>query len=103
MALVYEANPKHKHPWQHGARGSLCPDDLTPDDALGLLRDSVEVDHKRYATDGQRAFCAQMHAPDTWHGYPVGWKEVPESIRRQWVADGAVKRRSIRSNWDGSL
>src|SRR5258708_957142 len=23
--LAYEPNPKHKEPWQRGARGSLCP------------------------------------------------------------------------------
>lgn len=25
--LLYEPNPKHKEPWQRGARGSLCPKD----------------------------------------------------------------------------
>ena len=25
--LIYEPNPKHKEPWQRGARGSLCPRD----------------------------------------------------------------------------
>jgi len=100
--MQYEPNPKHKEPWQHGRKGSLCPPDL---DALArdaLLEGSVQHGSKRYATDGERAFEAQEHQPGAWHGYPVGWKEVPESLRRVWRDEGRVKRQAIRRHWDRS-
>lgn len=97
--LAYEPNPKHKEPWQRGARGSLCPKGV---DAPGLLAESrADPAHpgKRYATDGQRAYCGQEHLPGRWHGYPVQWKEVPPALRREWVADGKVNKRDLREYW----
>lgn len=41
-SLTYEPNPKHKEPWQRGARGSLCPRDA---DGPALLAAS-QVDPK---------------------------------------------------------
>lgn len=97
--LKYEPNAKHKEPWQPGARGSLCPPGV---DGPTLLADSV-VDPsqpgKRYATDGERAYCGHEHAPDCWHGFPVEWRRVPERLRRQWLADHRVSRRSIKEYW----
>jgi hypothetical protein len=76
-AMRYEPNPKHKAPWQPGLKGSLCPQDLTEDARQQLLEASApdpNGGNARYATDGRRAFCAQSHGDDAWHGYPVGWK-----------------------------
>jgi hypothetical protein len=96
---VYEPNPKHKEPWQRGARGSLCPKDA---DGPALLAAS-QVDHKhpgkRYATDGHRAYCGQQHRPGRWHGYPVQWKEVPPAIRTSLVNEHQVSKRDIREYW----
>jgi hypothetical protein len=99
VALVYERNPKHAEPWQRGRRGTLCPKDA---DGPGLLALSdIDPRHpgKRYATDGNRAYCGQEHLPGRWHGYPVQWKEVPRTILRQWLADKRVNKRSLRENW----
>jgi hypothetical protein len=41
-ALTYEPNPKHKEPWQRGARGTLCPREA---DGSALLATS-QVDPK---------------------------------------------------------
>jgi hypothetical protein len=75
---------------------------MTDEERDILLEGSVQdEDGKRYATDGERAYCAQGHAPGRVHGYPVGWKEVPERVRRGWLGEGMVKRRSIQRNWEG--
>lgn len=97
-ALLYEPNPKHKEPWQRGARGSLCPKDV---DAPALLAASVidpKQPGKRYATDGHRAYCGQEHRPGRWHGYPVQWREVPAAIRRDWVTGGKVSKRDLKEH-----
>lgn len=97
--MRYESNPKHRDPWQRGRRGALCPRRVTPEVAERLLRDSELVEGKRYAVFEGQAFCAQEHAPDAWHGYPVGWRQVPHAIRSRWRREGAVQRRAIRTNW----
>lgn len=54
---------------------------------------------KRFTTDGIRAYCAQRHDSerDLWHGYPVGWDEVPPAIVSGWIAAGTVSARSIKA------
>ena len=92
---TYESNPKHKEPWQAGARGSICPPELH-EIAQQLLAGSELVDNRRYATHGGKAFCARKHAEDRWHGYPVLWREVPETTRRKWMVEGKIQRRDIK-------
>jgi len=100
----YEPNPKHKEPWQRGARGSLCPAHVDQSQAQKLLLTSIEVAGKgRFGTDGATAFQAQRHAADAWHGYPVGWKEVPEPVRSRWISEGVVRRRDVKRRWDDPL
>jgi len=97
--MVYESNPKHRDPWQPGRKGSLCPVSITTANAQALLEGS-ELDGKiRYATWEGRVFEAQEHQPGRWHGYPVGWVEVPEKLRRKWQTDGLVSRRQIDEYW----
>lgn len=98
-APLYEPNPKHKEPWQRGAKGSLCPIGV---DASTLLAASViDPKHpgKRFATDGNRAYCGQEHRPGRWHGYPVQWREVPATIRKDWVDSGKVSKRDLKEHW----
>jgi hypothetical protein len=97
--VEYEPNAKHKDPWQPGLRGTLCPRGV---DGAALLATS-EVDpsapHKRYATDGVRAYCAHEHAPGRWHGFPVEWRRVPPKLRSAWLVSGMVTNRSVRDHW----
>lgn len=103
MPDVYEPNPKHKHPWQPGAKGTLCPRDV---DGVALFRTSVTDPSrpgKRYNTDGRQAYCAHPNtkrpSPDSlvvWHGYPVEWREVPVPVQRHWVAEGLIRRLRLR-------
>lgn len=97
--LVYESNPKHGEPWQRGRRGSVCSK-VEREAAAGLLKGSVSSDDYRYATMDGQAFCAQEHAPGRWHGYPIGWKEVPEPIRRKWIKGRIVTRQDVKRHWD---
>ena len=60
---------------------------------------SVLVGKKRWATDGERAFSGKQDGHGKWHGYPVGWLEVPTAIRNEWQDAGRVKRRSITQHW----
>ncbi|HEY8547336.1 MAG TPA: hypothetical protein VIL36_19880 [Acidimicrobiales bacterium] len=92
--MEYEANPKHKRP-SPGKHGSICPRGV---DAQRLLDDSILDGRKRYATDGLEAFCAQCHDRDAdlWHGYPIGWNEVPPRIVKEWLEKGRVDRRTVR-------
>jgi len=68
--------------------------------AQSLLDDSVWVDQKRYAFHEGKAYCAQEHGPDRWHGYPVGWKEVLPTLVQQWTKAGLIKRRDIQQYWE---
>lgn len=99
--MKYEPNPKHKEPWQRGARGSLCPRGA---DGPTLLECSVPDpggSGKRYATDGVRAYCGHEHDPGAgaWHGFPVQWREVPEKLRREWIKENVVTKRSLTEHW----
>ena len=98
--MQYESNDKHKVPWQRGRRGSLCPAEITPALAQQLLTASEPVGNARYATHAGIAYCARCHGEDRWHGYPVGWVEVPESVRRRWKREGRVSAHDIRQHWD---
>ena len=99
VAPTYEGNPKHKDPWQPGRKGTLCPKELI-DAAQQLLERSVVDGKTRFSTDGERAFQAHEHAPDLWHGHPVGWVEVPEKLRRTWVESKVVTRAMVKRYWN---
>lgn len=97
--MRYDGNPKHKHPWQAGRRGSLCPREIGAEVAQTLLDGSVPDGGARYATWNGRAFCAREHQEGLWHGYPVGWHEVPPPIRNKWLRDGVLKRSDLGKHW----
>jgi len=97
--LIYESNPKHSEPWQTGKRGSLCEAEARPL-APALLSGSVLWEGKRYAVHDGRAYCAQEHLPNRWHGYPIGWRDVPAKLRTQWVKEGRVKKRQLDLFWN---
>jgi hypothetical protein len=97
----YVSNPKHKEPWQRGRRGSICPREISPEQAQQLLNESVLVDQKRYAVREGRPFCAQDDGAGGWHGYPIGWKEVPSKLRTRWEKkEKIVKKRDIDRYWE---
>lgn len=99
IVMHYEGSPKHREPWQRGRQGSLCPNNLNQSTVKQLLADSVLVGNKRYAIYEGRPYCAQRHAPDRWHGYPIGWVEVPEPLRRNWLKERRLQRRDVRRHW----
>lgn len=48
---------------------------------------------KRYAVHDGKAYCAQEHLPGRWHGYPIGWNEVPPKLAIEWEKQGRVTKR----------
>ena len=97
--MEYKSNQKHSAPWQRGRRGSLCPKEVRGI-AAKLLDGSELVETKRYAIYDGKAYCAQEDRPGIWHGYPVGWKEVPHQLRLRWRRQGRVRNRDIKQNRD---
>ena len=103
--MKYTGSDKHKLPWQRGRCGSLCPkaiDQRTADGILATSRtwpeDAVEA-RRRYGIWEGRAFCAVEHVAGEWHGWPVGWKEVPEPLRRAWRGERLLSRRQLNKYW----
>jgi hypothetical protein len=99
--VFYECSDKHKHPWQRGRKGSLCPRTISKE-PQSLLNESINMEGKRYATCDGQCFCAQEHRQDFWHGYPIGWQEVPESQWRRWLKDGKITKGDIQRYWQVS-
>jgi hypothetical protein len=97
--LIYESNLKHTDPWQVGRRGSICETEVRPL-AGRLLAESVEFDGKRYAVHAGPAYCAQEHEANRWHGYPVGWVEVPAKLVRQWINAGVLRNHDRKKYWE---
>jgi hypothetical protein len=94
---LYKGIPKHKEPWATGRRGSLCPPGV---DGVALFEEAVpdpKKPGKRYATDGDNAYCAHSSNVATpsggfyWHGFPYEWRRIPAPIQRQWIAEGKIK------------
>lgn len=98
--MSYEGNPKHKEPWQRGRRGSLCPNETDLRLATTLLAQSEVSGRKRYAAYQGKAYCAREHRDGLWHGYPVGWSEVPPEVRSLLVQKGRVTHREVKRYWD---
>jgi hypothetical protein len=98
--VEYESNPKHSEPWQAGRKGSLCPKEVKPL-AAQLLEKSEQVGKQRFAFHAGRAYCAREHREGVWHGFPVGWMEVPAQLRNKWKRDGSVSKREIDRYWEG--
>jgi hypothetical protein len=95
---IYGGNSKHQEPWQRGRKGSVCNKETTAQ-AQALLDASAIDGKQRFATDGERAYKGAEHAPSLWHGWPVGWKEVPDALRHRWLREGRVKRGSLAHYW----
>ena len=97
--LNYVSNPKHKEPWQRGRKGVLCPS-WSHKIAQALLAESEvhpNTNKKaRYATHDGLAFEAYPDNRGGWHGYPVGWHEVPDKIRNKWLREKRIQRRHVR-------
>ena len=97
-SMKYEANPKHKEPWQPGRTGSPCPKE-THDKAESLLKDdSVLVGNKRYAVLQGKPYCAQEHRSGVWHGYPVDWEDVPPSVKNDWIKARKIKKSQAKKS-----
>ncbi len=100
MKPIYQGNRKHKEPWQPGRRGTLCPPDIDLARAQQLLERSVEHGSARYAADDGRGFCARDDHAGHWHGYPVGWQQVPHQVVKELLARNAMTARDVKKHWE---
>src|SRR4030042_1578354 len=98
--MDYKCNPKHKEPFQPGRKGSLCPKSVKQEKAQELLDQSVEEGGHRYATLEGRAYKA-IGDKGIFHGFPIGFREVPQKVLNAWKREGKITRKQIRDGWDG--
>ena len=99
MTDRYVSNPRHKQPWQPGARGTLCPPGVSGAELFATATADVTRPGKRYGTDGERAYCAHPNVKNpgegqevVWHGFPVPWSAVPVVIQLKWVDEGLITK-----------
>lgn len=114
--MRYERNNKHKPgcfgegpPRWFPSWDSLCPDDISREEAAALLETSIEGRddahpnaQARFACDAQGRFF-KAYSEDggtTWHGYPVRRelvpRQVPARILRLLVHRGQLTRASYK-------
>lgn len=116
MPLQYRPNDKHKPgcagagpPRWFPSSDSLCPADISLEEAQALLEASIEArDHAhpnaraRIALDGRGRFF-KAYSEDggqTWHGYPVRRelvsRQVPSRVLRELVNRSQLSRADYR-------
>ncbi len=113
--IQYRGSPKHKNRPARGPKGTLCPEWTHRTEGKGLGDDmfahpwgETEAARlfasafvhagtgRRYATSRGIAFEAKPTDDGTWHGYPIPWEQVPDQVRRQWLAEKLVTGRQIK-------
>ena len=52
MVERYVSNPRHKAPWQPGARGTQCPRDVDGEKLFGTATADPRNPRKKYNADG---------------------------------------------------
>ena len=102
MVERYVSNPRHKAPWQPGARGTQCPRDVDGEKLFGTATADPKNPRKKYNTDGTHAYCAHSNNVEDkagnalWHGFPVNWRDVPGPVQRIWLSEGRITRLRLR-------
>jgi hypothetical protein len=64
-----------------------------------MLLDSLEFGGARYAVHEGHLYEARDDGRGHWHGYPIGWVEVSESVRLHFTKSGLVKNRDLSRFW----
>lgn len=66
---------------------------------MKLLTESVEYNGSRWAVRDGRAYKAHQHAKNRWHGWPVGWVEVPATLRIRWQRENLIRKQHLKRYW----
>ena len=97
---VYEPSPRHCEPITAENPGVKCPDWSTTI-AQDLLNTAHPVGDTLQATRNGVGFVARRtratEDAEYWHGYPEAWDRMDPGLKRQWVQDGLVSRRNLRT------
>ena len=116
VTSLYRGSEKHKNRPSIGAKGTLCPEwthttsdsryendpfkhDWSKTEAHELFDSAVPHpggEERRYATKNGIAFEAKPTNDGKWHGYPIPWKSVPETIVDRWLGSGDVTNKQIK-------
>jgi hypothetical protein len=69
-------------------------------DPQKLLESSEPYGAKRYAVFEGVAFVAHSNGgnpeEDLWHGFPIGWEEVPPVLCRKWITNDLSLLKQIK-------
>ena len=79
----------------------MCEREITREEAQTLLNESILVGIARYSVRDEKAYRGAEHSPGRWHGWPVGWKEVPPAVFREFRDKGKVSRSAKDRFWHG--
>jgi len=111
----YRGSSKHKNRHTDERKGTFCPEwthrtptggfandvyahDWGKTEAAKLFASAVidPSSKRRYATGNGIAFESKSTRDGTWHGYPIPWESVPQSIKDEWLDNGSITRRALR-------
>lgn len=99
--------PREYHPYEEKHKrpkgfGTLCPAEMTIDEAAQLLAVAVAVQgvgaNKLWMASGRWCFCAHPSpgiGPEAWHGFPVIGGEVDERVWRVLHNEGFLTRGEV--------
>jgi len=95
---------KHKRP---GGWGSLCPGQMSEQEAQSLLDSGVQVDDAIYNVEDEYCYRSFQHdesdGTEYWHGHPIPWTRLPTSAKKGLVSSGrldhATYLKAIRKGW----
>ena len=97
---IYEASPRHCEPITAENPGVKCPKWSAPI-AQELLESAQPVGKTLQATHSGVGFVAQRtrttNDGEYWHGYPEAWDRMDAKLKKQWLEDGRITRRHLRT------
>lgn len=97
---IYEPSTRHCEPITAQNPGVKCPK-WSIAIAQTLLNEAQPVGEKLQVTRDGVGFVAQRtrttEEGEIWHGYPEAWDKMDTKLKKQWLTDGLISRKDLRS------
>lgn len=97
---IYEASPRHCEPITAQNPGAKCPK-WSVKVAQELLDSAQPVGNTLQATRKGVGFVAQKTRTtddsEVWHGYPEAWDKMDSKLKQQWLKEGLISRKDLRT------